>query len=242
MLLPLAILLQLGAAAQPTWRLMERTTVAWRPNSAPYEVLFEESVPASRDQDPDHRIRIRVPGRPDFTVVDDRGPGPFVAVREALRFADPHTVPRDLPDSARLLSITLPTGGAPLMLAFGYAYASDPFQLIILGLDRTGYPKLLFREDFDLRAIADVDGDGRADLVGRATVPQGLGQCVATYDPFAVYRLGVRSDAMPNYDLALSRTYNLAHYVWAGPKTSEEIEVRGCPPGKLQSIERRSHR
>jgi hypothetical protein len=221
---------------------MERTTVAWQPNAAPYEVVFEESVPTSRDQDPVHRIRIRMPGRPDFIVVDDRGPGPFVAVHEALRFADPHLVPRDFPDSARLLLVTLPTGGAPLLFAFGYAYASDPFHLIILGLDRTGYPRLLFHRDFDLEAVADVDGDGRADLVGRATVPQGLGQCAATYDPFAVYRLGLSSGSMPKYDLALSRTYNLAHYVWAGPKMSETIEVRGCPPEKLRLINRRSHR
>src|SRR3712207_3721385 len=82
--LPLALLLQLSTASQPTWRLVERTAVEWRPGAAPYEVLVEESVPASPSVDPGQRIRVVVPGRPDFTVSDQRGPGPFVPVREAL--------------------------------------------------------------------------------------------------------------------------------------------------------------
>ena len=77
MLIPLVFALQLNATT-PDVRIMDRASVAWRAGAPPYEVLLEESV-ASRHADPIHRIRVRVPGRRDFTVVDDRGLGPYVS-------------------------------------------------------------------------------------------------------------------------------------------------------------------
>ena len=128
-----------------------------------------------------------------------------------------------------------------MLMAFGYAYASDPFELVLVGLDDAGQPTLLFRGNFDLTAMRDLDSDGRPEMIGRPTLPQGMGECAATYDPYAVYRLGSRPGAKPAYDLQLSRIYNEAHYVWAGPRMSEEVEVRGCPPRKLRLIDHRKH-
>jgi hypothetical protein len=225
--------LQLHAAAVSPWKILDRTSIAWRAGATPYEVLLEESVPP-RDSDPDHRIRIRVPGRPDFVIVDGRGPGPYLAVREALKFGDHRLISSTLPDSARVLPLPLRgPGGTAVVAVFGWAYASDPEELTLIGFDPKGYPYKLFRGEFALQTVADLDGDGMPEVVGRPTIPQAYGKCSATYDPYAVYRAG---GGKLRYDLALSRRYNQAHYVWAGPHMSEKIEVEECAPGKYHLL------
>ena len=230
MFIPLVVALQLHAAA-PAWKVIDRAAIAWRRGATPYEVLVEEQVTASADPDemPSNRVRVRVPGRKDFTVADDRGPAPYLPVHDAGRGAPKALIPRTLPDSARVLVLPLHgAGGTTVFALFGWAYASDPGQLTLVGFDSTGYPRLLFREEFDLVDVTDLDGDGASEIVGKPSLSQAYGKCSATYDPFAVYRL---SAGKVRYDLALSKKYNEAHYVWAGPKMSEEIEVKRCPPG-----------
>ena len=117
------------------------------------------------------------------------------------------------------------------MAVFGWPDGSDPYGLTLVGFDSTGYPRLLFRQEFELVDVTDLDGDGAPELVGRPSIPQAYGKCSATYDPYAVYRL---SAGKPRYDEALSRRYNEAHYVWAGAKASERIEVDQCSPGKYR--------
>jgi hypothetical protein len=239
--LPLLAFAFQTAAAVPSWRVLERATVNWRANSAPYEILVEESIPRSQNDDPDHRIRIRIEGRPDFAVVDDRGPGPFLTVKDGLKYSRRGTLRGRVSDSTHLF-FTDHFGGktsAATLLVFGYAYASDANELIVIGLDATGYPKLLFRGDMQVEAITDLDGDGRAELVGRRTIPQGFGKCRETYDPFTVMRFPAVPGRAPRYEEALSRAYNRAHYVWAGPSMSESIEVDACVPGKYRIVERR---
>lgn len=231
MLTTLILALQLHAAA-PTWKVFARTGVTWRPGAPPYELLMEESV-APRDVDPVHRVRIRVPGRPDFTVIDARGAGEYVPVREALRFASPELIPPALSDSARVIALPVRGPRASTILAvFGWAYASDPYELTLIGFDSTGYPRQLFRHDFDLRAVADLDADGVPELIGLSGLSQASGTCSATYNPYAVYRVADSGDL--RYDLALSRQYNQAHYVWAGSQSSERIEVEHCATGKYR--------
>lgn len=163
-----------------------------------------------------------------------------MTVREALKDAQPGTLPPSLRDSAHFFLTSAPSGGkeSSVLLVFGYAYASDPYELIVIGLDATGYPALLYRGDMDVIALIDVDKDGRAELVGRPSLAESIGECHTTYDPFAVLRFGAAPGAKLRYDEALSRSYNLAHYVWAGPKMSEEIEVDMCIPGKARLVKR----
>jgi hypothetical protein len=233
MLIPLIVALQLQAAA-PAWKVIDRTTIAWRAGATPYEVLIEERAAPTPDADTMARVRVRVPGRKDFIVVDDRGPGPYVPAREALRYANHALIPPTLRDSVRVLVLPLRgTGSTTVFALFGYAYASDPGELTLVGFDATGYPRLLFQKEFDLTDVTDLDGDGTPEIVGRPSVPQAFSQCSATYDPYAVYRL---SKGEPRYDLALSRRYNEKHYVWAGAKASEEIEVDHCTPGKYRAV------
>ncbi len=236
MLLPLFVALQLHAAA-PAWKVLDHNAIAWRAGAKPYEVLLEEQVVVG-DADPLHRIRVRVPGRKDFTVVDDRGPGPYVPVREALDGGNKALVPPTLGDSARVLVLPLRgAGGTAVFAVFGWAYASDPTELTLVGFDAAGYPRVLFRGDFLLTDVTDLDGDGVPEIVGLPSLREMTGKCSTTYDPYAVYHV---SNGTAQYDLALSKRYNEAHFAWAGPKASEKIEVRGCEPGPYHAVRRRS--
>ena len=220
-------------APPPVWKAIDSTTVSWRAGAAVYQFLLEDSV-VPTDSESSHRIRIRVPRRPDFTIVDHRGPGGFIAAREALGFADGRLIPSQLPDSARVLVLPVRgRRGTTVFALFGYAYASDPYQLILVGFDSTGYPRLLFRHDFDLQTVSDLDGDGATELIGRPALSERYGKCAATYVPFAVYRFA--ADRL-QYSRILSRQYNQAHYVWAGPRASERITVEECTPGKYRLV------
>lgn len=235
MLIPFFVVLQLHAVV-PTWKTLDRATVAWRAGARPYELLLEESV-VPRDADPIHRIRIRVPGRPDFIVVDERGPGAYVPVREALKFSDPALVSTARLPSARVLVLPVRgTSGTTVFAVFGWPYASDPYELTLVGFDRTGYPRVLFRHDFDLTSVVDLDGDGIPELVGRLTISERYGKCSATYDPYAVYHL---TGDTARYDPRLSQRYNDDHYVWAGAEASERIEIDVCMPRKYRIVRRK---
>jgi hypothetical protein len=232
-------LLQLSADST-TWRIIERASISWKPGASQYEITVEESVPPTRDEESDHRIRVRVPGRPDFILLDSRGPGAFVPVREALARATRGTIPDTVSDSARIFLSAASSGGGgtPVLLAFGFGYASDPTQLAVIGLDATGYPALLFRGEMELAAITDLDRDGRAELVGRRVLSQSIDACRTSYAPFAVLRFGSKPGAMLRYDETLSRSYNVAHYVWAGPAASDRIQVNTCSNGQPRLIKR----
>jgi hypothetical protein len=231
-LLPLLLLLQ-SHPSVPAWKVLERAQVAWRAGAPRYELILEERDGAA-DADPEHRIRIRMPGRREFVVVDSRGPGPYVPVREALRGADRDLLARAPRDSSHVLQLR-GSDGAVVVAVFGYAYASDPYELTLIGFDSSGHPRLLFRQELALKNLVDLDGDGRPELVGRPSIPQNMGKCAATYDPYAVYHLAA---GKARYDVRLSKRYNEAHYVWAGPEASEAIEVRGCPPGARRVVRR----
>lgn len=222
------------AEVAPNWKVLDSARIAWRPGVTPYQLLLEESVPP-RDSEPIHRIRIHVPGRKDFMVVDDRGPGEYVPVREAV--GDSGLVPPSLPDSSRVL--VLPAhgpGGTTILAVFGWAYASEPNEMTLVGFDATGYPRVLFRENFFIDAMPDLDGDGSRELVGVTVLREMYSNCSTTYVPFAVYRI-VGDSA--KYDLQLSRRYNEQHYAWAGAKPTQAIEVDECTPGKFRIVQRK---
>jgi hypothetical protein len=102
-----------------------------------------------------------------------------------------------------------------------------------LSLDKSGYPIDVFAEDeFDLAALVDLDGDGVLEIVGKPSLSQCGGCDTCSYDPFAVYRLPKPPIRKATYNLALSRKYNLEHYVWAGTRMSEGIDVNTCNPDK----------
>lgn len=108
---------------------------------------------------------------------------------------------RNLLTSRRLLLVDTVEGDR-LLLAIGYAYASDPESLSVFRISKTGV-KQVMNENADLIKVADIDHDGRTDIVGQQT-SEGMGPNCGTYNPDLVYTLGERFRINPrlteNYD------------------------------------------
>jgi len=226
-LLPaLSLLLTRQAAAQAPGS-NESTAVVWRSGAPPYVLRLTSSTDSDSETGP--RLSIRTPrGR---TVVVSL-PGGLVPINRGL--ADPAAASDNLIRSTYLyLTPRLRDAqGTPLLLAFGWAYASDPGGLVILALTPHGEPAEVFRSKaFELTNLVDLDGDGAAEIVGRHTLGEKWGRCFETYDPYSVYRLIRSPTPRAVYDTALSRAYNIAHYFgWAGPKAREDLTIVRCAP------------
>jgi hypothetical protein len=121
--------------------------------------------------------------------------------------------------------------GTPLLFIFGRGRGSSPSSLHVLSSDKTGYPVVVCSlHEFELKALADVNGDGMSEIVGTHGLSQMRGKCYSTYDPYSVYSLP-RAGARAKRSLALSKKYNLKHYYgWAGPECREDILVDLCGP------------
>jgi hypothetical protein len=125
------------------------------------------------------------------------------------------------------------------LLAFvGEGGASDAAPVFIIGFDTSGTPyKALERGELDLTSLISRE-DGSALVAGKPTLSQVMAPLnydphkdahATTYDPFAVYVVTPGNVAV--YSLEESRKYNLEHYVWAGPKSSESYLVFYNIPG-----------
>jgi len=96
---------------------------------------------------------------------------------------------RNLITSGRLILVDTVEGDR-LLLAIGRPYASDPDLLSVYRISKSGV-KQVMRENIDLLKVADIDHDGRTDIVGRQT-SEGMGPKCSSYDPNLVYTLGDR--------------------------------------------------
>jgi len=103
--------------------------------------------------------------------------------------------------SGRLILVDTVEGDR-LLLAIGYPYASDPDLLSVYRISKTSVKRVM-NENIDLIKVADIDHDGRTDIVGRQT-SEGMGPNCGTYNPDLVYTLAdrfrVNSRLTENYD------------------------------------------
>jgi hypothetical protein len=214
-----------GAAPKPSaGALVESSAFTWSPGRSPYDLRIE----GRPDIDAGHPVlRIVGPGGERLVV---KAGGGLVPYAEGL--LDPIASHSGQAVKSRYVyanAALRDRQGQPMVAVFGYAFASDPGAVRVIGLDGAGRPRVLLRQEtFALAEVRDLDGDGVAELIGRRRLSQTSGECRTTYDPFAVYRLDAGPAARFRYSEGLSRRYNLAHYVWAGPAAHEDIAVASC--------------
>ena len=227
MLLVALALLQTQPVLATKWQVIDQSELRWVPGQGAYGVAIDQPTRGPGSTHEWQRIRIRTP---DGRVFETRsGPGPLVRVREASLdsslFLDNEAKSPFLYLSPKLRN----PSGTPMLILFGWAYASNPGSLMVFSLDRTGFPIEAFStNEFDLTSIKDLDGDGIPELIGRPTLSQCGGCDRCSYDPYAVYRFLDAGAGKATYSVGLSQKYNEAHYVWAGPTASEQIVVNHC--------------
>ena len=174
------------------------------------------------------RIRISTPGQKEFVLTNENGWVKYVSDEASLSSELKKT---NLIRSGYVLGLRAKESRTLLFL-FGYSYASSPGSLDVLEVSNNGPIRvILHRDEFGLKELRDLDGDGLAEIVGYPCLSQQWGNGLLTYDPFNVYALGVSAGVPAKISLPLSKAYNLKHYYgWAGAKCSEEFAVVLHPP------------
>jgi hypothetical protein len=174
------------------------------------------------------RIRIRVPGRKDFVLANK---GAWVKYGSDDAELSPDLRKANLISSDYVLAMKA-SENRTLLFLLGYSYGSSPGSLDALEISKDGQPGVvLHRDEFGLKELRDLDGDGIAEVVGYACLSQEWGKDVLTYDPFNVYKLGISPGVPANLSLPLSESYNLKYYYgWAGAECREDIVVVLHPP------------
>ncbi|MFN2598152.1 MAG: hypothetical protein ABR563_13315 [Pyrinomonadaceae bacterium] len=206
------------ALKRVNWRSVETTDFRWRKGGETYTSVVESDVQGKEETE----LLIRVPSGRDFWLSIPGG-----VVKASDGWLDKKLAAENLLKSNYLfLTNRLKNGeGTPMLIVFGAAKASAPGSLRVLSLDKTGYPvEVLSDDNFQLTSLADLDGDGIAEIVGKHCLSQLSGAGVSTYDPYSVYRVSRVGKAA--YSLTLSRSYNLRHYYgWAGRDCREDVLV-----------------
>jgi len=203
-----------AAPAPPAWRAVETTHLG----------AYTLVVQSNDGADDSPRLVVAAPGG-KTTVVSLNGG--LALVKNAITTASLAAQNR-LHSSYLYAALALNDGAAgdQLVAVFGAAEDPDPFAFRVLRLAPDGQVATLLSEDaFELTAIAHLDKGAAPELIGRPSWSQMDTKCLSTYDPLAVYRL---SDGRYAYDAALSQAYDVAHYVWAGPKSREDVAVDIC--------------
>jgi hypothetical protein len=217
-----------GVQKPRSWPTVETANGMWNGRGP---VRFVLQIPTDHDAGGEFtRVRIRVPGEREFVVTDEDGLIAFTGKYELI----PKQLQRQSlgrMKSERLLMLPM-DGENALLFLIGYGYASSPGSLHVIELGPTGPPKeILYKKELGLEDVVDLDGDGRKELVAYPCLSQSYGAYLLTYDPMQVFKLdGGRLQP----SLALSKEYNLKHYVWAGPECSEEFGVLAVPGQKRQ--------
>jgi hypothetical protein len=121
-----------------------------------------------------------------------------------------------------------------LLFFLSDATASDAAPLLIIGFSDQGVPFKLFERQYELTSFEPTDTG--ALITGNESISQAMcdsgdphAPSSTSYDPFSIFL--VQPNAKPVYQLDASRDYNLKHYVWAGPHSSEATAVIYNLPG-----------
>jgi hypothetical protein len=192
------------------------------------QVVLE--IPASWSEPGDFtRIRIRVPKQKEFRLSNKLGWVQYGS-DEASKSKELLSA-TNLVSSKYVLALKADKHRTLLFL-FGYSYASSPGSLDVLELGDSGQPRVVFhRDEFGLKDVRDLDGDGIQELIGYPCLSEAFGDGLLSYAPFNVYMFGAASSSSAKLSLPLSKAYNLKHYYgWAGAVCSEKFAVVLHPP------------
>lgn len=136
-------------------------------------------------------------------------------------------------------------GQHTLLFFEGWAYASDPGSVVVIGFCKTGEPYVVLESEMlEVSEFLPGHDDTPTRIGGHPSFSEvvagdgGNGSkapYALTYDPLAVYVLSTAT-GKATYSLQESRTYNEEHYVWAGSRVSEDYAVLYNIPGHNRSF------
>lgn len=230
LLLSLALTPTFASGAE--WKIIEKIHFDWRGDKRPYEFILK--APGRIDGGDYTQLQIKQNGKVLCEVMDDDG---LAKLSDALPSEGKMIGKKNILKSKYLLMLPDLKGNSkhPLLLLFGWPYASDPGSLHVVALGNDGVPKeILSLKNFDVKLLPDAHKNIDPVLVGKPCTSEVWGpkNSFLSYSPFHVYRFGATPTSPMTLDLKLSESYNKNNYYgWVGPACSEEILVLLHPPG-----------
>jgi len=172
------------ANEEAKWATVEEFNYRWQPDQP---VHFKLERPENKHIDADFtRIHIHVKGQSDFVLDSDYGDGwmkynnPDEPSKAFARLQEQNLV------SSRYVLVvasSLEKGDPPLVLLRTSGVASDTDLLHVISFQPSGKPTVILKTNLDLRELADLDGDGRPEIVGYPCMSEEFGNGLQTYDP-----------------------------------------------------------
>jgi hypothetical protein len=222
-----------GIANGAPWKTIEVVRYDWHADGQEYEFVL--LVPSVYDAGGDFtRLDIARYGKVVYTLTDSDG-----LTKYNDDWIDGNWLFRkkNILKSKYLLMVPGIKGNSnyPLLLLFGWSYASSPGSLHIVALGNDGIPKdILNLTNFDITRFADLNQDSIPELIGNKCLSQSWGPDYdfLTYDPYSVYRFGSGATSQMVFDIKLTESFNRQNYYgWAGPECSEDKAIVLHPPG-----------
>ena len=206
------------------WKPLESVRYIWRRNQPAYQFAVEETPRAPP------RLRIQDPYGGALTITLDGGVVPIAqgVLNDHALIAGNLIKSKYIYISRKLRNVR----GEPMLIIFGWGYASDPGSIRIISLNSNGAPHILFSsQTFLLTGIVSLKHGRDLEIIGLRSMSQQSG-CLETYNPYIVYRLSLPRGTTFTYSEASSRKYNNNHYFgWDGPKATQRIAVVLCKRG-----------
>lgn len=222
-----------SACAQVKWKTVSTLRFDWNGKQGIQAII---EIPVGWTDPGDFtRIRIQVPGEKQFVLKNDDG---WVRFRSDTASTSTQTHRYNYPIHSDYVMAVNVADGRMILLLSGYSYASSPGSLDVIELPSSGAPRVvLHRKELGVREVADINGDGKAELVAYPCLSQEFGNGLLTYDPFNVYQFGSVAGESAQISVPLSKQYNIAHYYgWAGVNCSEKLAVVLHPSGKKKPV------
>lgn len=194
-----------SGAGETGWKPIEKFDYRWGDSKKSF--VFERPV-KSEDPGDYQRFIIRQQGAADFVLPDLNG----IKLGPKLVRADSQKRSR--------YSAFLPLEGAkktPYVILQQWPFASSPGETIVLALVGEK-PQLVFRGEYEIARIADLDKDGTLEIAGAPSFSECVETNLCTYDPSTVMKLDLTGESPKLVvDLLLSEKENRAHgYPWIG--------------------------
>jgi hypothetical protein len=203
-----------GNADPPSWRPIETLDLATDAAHPPSQLSIERSDAAPA------RLRVTIRRPSGETIPDMFGEG-LVPLKDgvAAKLAATNRLRSDYAFAAPVLD-RLP--GRRVLLFFG---GPDPPTMHLMIVGATSF-ETYGGGVFLLTKI--VRAGRRTELIGRRVRATAISRCRSTYAPYAVLVFIGAKDSSLDYSPSSSRTYNRAHYVWAGPRAGHHALVDTC--------------
>jgi len=204
------------------WKPVYTTEFDWNIDGKKDKIILE--IPKKWNDPGDfHKVRIKISGKPEFTLENMDG---WVIIDTS--WPGLKNIPAISQMSNKYFLVSPITETESALLLVGVGYASNPSKLTVITL-KNDYPEVIFNDEMDIYKYTDMNNDSIPDFILRPWLGEVYGpdNRFESYVPLFVYTLTKKNGHWKMiYDEKLSIQYtNDNLYGWAGREGSDSLVV-----------------